>query len=92
LAYLRPEQNSTALTEARAAPIRSLNLNLNKSTTFHVVVGVRSTGQIDILYFRRYPGMNYDSHPHPKPIEHPGDEGCRIRELTAATRCSGCNL
>ena len=24
------------------------------------VVGVRSTGQIDILYFRRHPGMNYD--------------------------------
>jgi len=36
------------------------DLNLKKSTTVHVTVGVRSTGQIDILYFRRYPGMNYD--------------------------------
>jgi hypothetical protein len=36
------------------------DLNLKKSTTVHVIVGVKSTGQIDILYFRRYPGMNYD--------------------------------
>ena len=35
-------------------------LNLKKSTTVHCVVGVKSSGQIDILYFFRYPGMNYD--------------------------------
>jgi hypothetical protein len=36
------------------------DLNLKKSTTVHVIVGVKATGQLDILYFRRYPGMNYD--------------------------------
>src|ERR1017187_6705610 len=36
------------------------DLNLKKSTTVHTIVGVKNTGQIDILYFRRYPGMNYD--------------------------------
>ena len=31
------------------------------STTVHVVMGIRPDGKFDILHFRRYSGMNYDS-------------------------------
>ncbi len=35
-------------------------LHLKISTTVHVVMGVTSTGQFEILHFQRYSGMGYD--------------------------------
>src|SRR5207245_5227890 len=31
------------------------------STTVHVIMGITHDGKFDILHFRRYSGMNYDS-------------------------------
>lgn len=35
-------------------------LHIKKSTTVHVIMGIRPTGQLDLLHIRRYSGMNYD--------------------------------
>jgi hypothetical protein len=35
-------------------------LHIKRSTTVHAILGVLPTGDLDILHFRRYEGMNYD--------------------------------
>jgi hypothetical protein len=35
-------------------------LRIKKSTTVHVIMGIKPQGQLDILHIRRYAGMNYD--------------------------------
>jgi len=36
------------------------DLHIKVSTTVHVMVGICPNGQLDIIHFRRYSGMNYD--------------------------------
>lgn len=35
-------------------------LRIKRSTTVHVIIGVRTSGHFDILFFRRHEGMSYD--------------------------------
>ena len=35
-------------------------LRIKKSTTVHVIMGIKPQGQLEILHIRRYAGMNYD--------------------------------